>query len=88
MNIRKALLCSMWYCGSLCAAALWRYILPSLTPKSNQFLTCQKYVRPKMILLTYFWIGEAFFGILALRSLNYVNEEAREKVIKNIEYII
>ena len=43
-------------------------------------MTCQKYTQKRLILLTYFWAIEAFLGILALRSLNYVNEEARDKV--------
>jgi len=75
-----ALLSSMWYCGSICAAFMWRYMIPSLTPPSGRFMTCQKYTQKRLILLTYFWAIEAFLGILALRSLNYVNEEARDKV--------
>ena len=70
----------MWYCGSICAAFMWRYMIPSLTPPSGRFMTCQKYTQKRLILLTYFWAIEAFLGILALRSLNYVNEEARDKV--------
>ena len=79
-NPWKALLSSMWYCGSICAAFMWRYMIPSLTPPSGRFMTCQKYTQKRLILLTYFWAIEAFLGILALRSLNYVNEEARDKV--------
>ena len=79
-NPLKALLSSMWYCGSICAAFMWRYMIPSLTPPSGRFMTCQKYTQKRLILLTYFWAIEAFLGILALRSLNYVNEEARDKV--------
>ena len=79
-NLWKALLSSMWYCGSICAAFMWRYMIPSLTPPSGRFMTCQKYTQKRLILLTYFWAIEAFLGILALRSLNYVNEEARDKV--------
>jgi len=70
----------MWYCGSLCAGGLWRYILPNLTRKNNRFVTCQTQTRPRLIILSYFWIFEAFFGLLAFRSLNYVNEEARDKI--------
>ena len=33
-----------------------------------------------MIQLSYFWALEAGLGILALRSLNFANDEARDKV--------
>ena len=75
-----ALLCSMWYCGCLCAALLWRYVTPKLTNSKAKFITCNSYTRPRLIQLSWLWAIEAGAGMLALRTLNYANDEARDKV--------
>ena len=76
----SALLCSMWYCGALCAAILWRYMTPKLTNSKAKFITCQAYTRPRLIQLSWLWTLEAGAGMLALRTLNFANDEARDKV--------
>lgn len=69
-----ALLCSMWYCGSFCASLMWRHALPELI---DHRLAAKAKLRQRLLWITYFWMIEAFFGILACRSVNYTAEELR-----------
>ena len=66
----------MWYCGSFCCAIMWRYALPEII---EHRLGMKKMIKPRLYWVTYFWMLEAVFGLMACRSVNYTAEELRGK---------
>ena len=67
-HLHPALLCALWYCGSLCAAGLWRYILDGLTC-SGRFMTCPTYVK---VFLPYSDVSKVFRGYLIISCSRYL----------------
>ena len=67
----------MFYCGSFCGALMWRHVLSDVIQNR---LSMKKLLKPRLYWITYFWMFEAVFGVLACRAVNYTAEELRGNV--------